>query len=316
MRNLMLGLCLGALACDGGDAEKGTSADDTDDTTTEAPPENELSLTDAPTGDFSCFTPAASYDEATWLQQTVDPAKAGQVRSVDGVVKDFETEDPRTHVEVRLWNDDVIDGPPDVFLQADPDGGVDIDAPVCQPLSYLSYPDPALDEARPTYKAHQVYGFTDSTVSAEYISVSNDTYNVIPAILGISVDPNKSIIAGTAFDCTRSPDTLSDIDAGKVQNVEVVVRNIDGSIPEGVKVRYFVENFPDRDQQHTSFDGLWTAVNVPPGDIRVEMWGLIDGTPKLLGAAQLRSEASSINIANVFAGYNSVKFPDSCLLTE
>lgn len=311
MRYLMLGLVLGA--CDGGEDAKATT-DDTDDTENPGSTENELSLTDAPTGDFSCFTPTTAYDTTTWLTQTVDEAKRGQSRSVAGVVNDFETEEPRTHVEVRLWNDDVIEGPPDVFQQADPTGNVNIQAPVCQAISYLSYPDQALDEARSTYKAHQVYGYTEGTVSAEYISVSNDTYNVVPAILGITPDDNKSIIAGTAFDCTRSPDTLSEIDAGKVENVEIVIRNLDGSKPAGVQVRYFVENFPDRDQEHTSADGLWTAVNVPAGDIRVEMWGLVGGEPKILGSTQLRSEAGSINIANVFGGYNGVKYPDSCLV--
>ncbi|HMV70105.1 MAG TPA: hypothetical protein PKA64_24910 [Myxococcota bacterium] len=312
MRTLLAGLSLALAACTGGDTDKG-GTDDTDDTTPDAPTENELDLKTPPTGTFSCFTPVTAYDDAVWLEQSIDPAKAGVSRTIDGVVNDFEREEPRSHVEVRLWVDDVIDGPPDTFQQADPAGKVAFSAPVCQPLSYLSYPDAALDEARSTYKAHQVYGFTDGSVIAEYISVSNDTYNVVPAILGITPDPAKSIIAGTAFDCTRSPDTLSEIDAGKVEHAQVIVRNLDGTKPEGVQVRYFVENFPDRDQPDTSPDGLWTAVNVPAGDIRVEMWGLIDGEAKLLGSTQLHSVAGSINIANIFAGYDGVKYPDSCL---
>jgi len=302
-----------AAACAGGDKDS-TGGDDTD-TTTE-PTENVLSLTEEATGDWSCFTPAASFGEAEWLEQTLDPTKVVDL-SVAGTVLDFEEDIPRGNTEVRLWFDDDVAGTPDASAQAASDGKVSLTAPSCTALSYLAYPNPELAEAKPTYKAHQVYGYQEAgSFEAEYISVSTNTYLVVPAIVGISPDPTKSVIAGTAFDCSRSPDTLSDVDAGKVRNVEVVVRDLDGNRVEGVYVRYFVEKFPDRDQQHTSADGLWTAINVPPGTFRLEMWGLIGGEERLLGSTVLQTQADSINIANIFGGYAGVKYPAGCVAAE
>jgi len=279
--------------------------------------ENEISV-DEPldAARFSCVDWSAGVDNPAWITQLVDPTKVATL-SVDGVINDFDLEEPPSYadnIEARLWFNDEPTGAPDAAMLGDEDGKVSFDAPSCQPLAYLTYPDPAQNKARPTYKSHQVYGYTDSTFDAEYISVSNDTYNVIPAILGVPVEAGKSLIAGTAFDCSREPDTLSEIDAGKIEGAQVIVRNIDGTKPEGVQVRYFVENFPDRDQTGTSADGLWAAVNVPPGDIRVELWGLVDGTPSLLGVTEFTTYADSINIANIFAGYDSVKYPAACLL--
>ena len=88
----------------------------------------------------------------------------------------------------------------------------------------------------------------------------------------------------------------------------------DGNIPDTLTVNYFTDAFPDRDQLWTSADGLWVAANVPPGNLRAEMWGLVDGQLRLLGATLLFSESDSINISNIFTGYgDGVKFPDSCL---
>jgi hypothetical protein len=326
MRATLAGLALmGLIGCDGGSDtdDKGgetdtTPADDTDDGGGgEDRVENEVALdVELDAARFTCFTPAADAASATWITQSVDPAKVVSM-SIAGVVNDFDDEEPPDYVEyieARLWYDDVSDGPPDVAELADESGAVELTAPSCQPLSYLTYPDPALDKARPTYKAHQVYGYSLGTFDAEFISVSNDTYNVIPAILGVPIKDGTSIIAGTAFDCSREPDTLSEVDAGKIEGAQVVVRNLDGSKPDGVAVRYFVENFPDRDQTSTSADGLWAAVNVPPGEIRVEMWGKVGGADVLLGVTEFTSYPNSINIANIFAGYDSVKYPDDCLV--
>jgi hypothetical protein len=179
------------------------------------------------------------------------------------------------------------------------------------------------------------------------------TYFTVPALVNLSPDPTKSVIAGTAFDCTREPDTLSDIDDGKIEGAEVIVTLVctegieeyppgktkgndlpnpdydhrcdgdgdgvtdldnEGQPIDGVFVKYFIENFPDPGQPHTSPDGLWVAINVPPGDVRVEMWGLIDGQEGLLGSTQLRTYADSINIANIFTGHDGVKYPQDCLL--
>ena len=131
----------------------------------------------------------------------------------------------------------------------------------------------------------------------------------------MNVDPSLAIIAGTAYDVTRDAGLSSDIDDGKIEGVQVIVYDENGEIPDALTVNYFTDSFPDRDQRWTSEDGLWVAANVPPGLLTVEMWGLVDGELKLLGATELLSESDSINISNIFAGYgDGVKFPENCLV--
>lgn len=304
---------LALVACGGSDTDATDTGDtaDTADTTGGGTSQNANPLSTPPTGSLTCFAPQTTYDATTWLSQTLADGLAGTTKSLVGTATDFEDETAEDNREITMWFDDAIDATPDFFQEVGDDGTVTFDAPVCQPISYLAAPVPGLEDAKPTYKVHQIYG--PNTTEAEFISVSSDSYNVIPAILGITPDPTKSIIAGTAFDCTRSPDTLSEVDDGKMENVQIRVRNLDGTEPTGVAVRYFIENFPDRDQPDTSPDGLFVAINVPPGDMRVEMWGLVDGEEKILGTSVIKSEANSINITNLFAGFDSVKFPDSCV---
>lgn len=305
------------LACAGGTDTKSTEdTDGTDDTEVETPVEREPIV-----GNFECFTPASTYSEITWLTQTVDATLVGPI-TIDGQVNDFQDDEdpPRGETTVSLWYDDEPSGTPDASAQTDNTlerlGEVEIEAISCQPSAYLALRNPALEDAKPTYKAHQVYPPIDDFES-EFTTVSISTYLLIPSVLGVSPDTSKSIISGTAFDCTRQPETLSDIDDGKVENAWVKVKDLEGNEPAGVMVHYFIDGtdgpFPDRDLHATSANGIWTAINVPVGEYRVEMWGLVDGEEVILGSTQLSSVADSINIANIFAGYEGVKYPGTCL---
>jgi hypothetical protein len=306
------------LACNNGTDDKSTEETDAEDT------EVEVIEREPIVGDFTCLTPSADYDAITWLTQSIDPLLVLPV-TVDGQVNDFQDdEDPaRGETTVSLWYDDNPSGTPDASAQTDNTeenlGELEIDALSCQPTAYLALRNPALEDAKPTYKAHQVYPPFDD-FEAEFTTVSISTYLLIPSVLGISPDTAKSIVSGTAFDCTRQPETLSDIDDGKVENAWVKVKDMEGNEPPGVLVHYFIEGvdgpFPDRDLHATSENGIWTAINVPVGQHRVEMWGLVDGEEVILGSTTLTSVADSINIANIFAGYEGVKYPGSCLVVE
>lgn len=301
-------------ACNGGgtDGDDGTDgADGTDGT------DGGSTLPDV-TADLSCFTPAGSYDESAFLEQSVDAAKV-VTQTLDGVVMDFQEDEPKGFTEVSLWFDDSIDGTNDVDASAttsndDGDlGTLTLEAPSCQAMTYLALRDPLLEDAQPTYKAHQVYGFEDGgTADAEFVNVSTDSYLLIPNLLGVSPDPTKSIIAGTLYDCGRDPLAGSDDETGKVEGAWVEIKDADGATVEGPFIHYFFDDFPDRDLEASSEDGLYIIVDVPVGTYRVEMWGNIEGDAQLLGVTSISSVENSINIANIFAGYEDVKFPASC----
>lgn len=264
-------------------------------------------------GDFSGFTPS---EDPTWLTQSVDPTKQTTF-DISGFVQDFENETAVASATVALFLDDSVDTP-DVTATSDVNGDVIVTGGTsCTPITYRVTTEGGPVATKTTYKAHQVYSYpTGATIEgATFTSVSDVTYQLIPGILGIEVQPELAIIAGTAFDVSRDPSLPPDDDSGKLEGVQVVVYDADGNIPDTLQVNYFVENFPAREQQATSADGLWVAANVPPGDLTVEMWGVVGGELVKLGASRLRSEADSINIANIYAGYgDGVKYPPTCEL--
>ena len=135
------------------------------------------------------------------------------------------------------------------------------------------------------------------------------TYAVIPSLLGVSPDPEMGIVAGTASDCNGDA----------FEGAQIVVRSESGSIPDSEVVKYFVDDFPNRQQLWTSDDGLWVAINIPVGQWVIEMW-VYDEVSK---ASSTRNNtcnvlADSINIANVVSGHNDgLLYPDNpSIVTE
>tara|TARA_B100000925_G_scaffold286297_1_gene263794 strand:+ start:533 stop:1609 length:1077 start_codon:yes stop_codon:yes gene_type:complete len=260
-----------------------------------------------PAGDQTCFTGSTSIDEATWLTQDVDTSKQVQV-PFSGEVIDFETDDPVEEAFVEIWFDGVIDGAPDSTAQSDGGGALSGDLVTCTPYGYRVSTDAALDETKVTMEVPQIDKFGDS-IDTEFNSVSSATYAVIPSLLGVSPDPEMGIVAGTASDCNGDA----------FEGAQVVVRGADGSIPESEVVRYFVENFPNRQQMWTSEDGLWVAINIPVGDWIIEMWVYDEASSGhlLQGTTPVKVFANSINIANVVSGHDDgLLYPDNCLLSS
>lgn len=268
-----------------------------------------------PTGDFTGLPIGDNTWEGTpWLTQTI-PTENTIAVSASGEVEDFQEETPVAQATVDLWFDDVVDGAADTQALSDNSGLITTDAIACQKMAYRVTTDPNITLTKTTYKAHHIYppapgGLVEGT---EFVSVSDTTYRLIPTILGVSVETDKAIIAGTAYDLMRDSSTSTEIDTGKIEGVQVIVYDENGEIPDTLTVNYFTDSFPDRDQEWTSADGLWVAANVPAGNLRVEMWGMVDGALTLMGATELYSEADSINISNIFAGYaDGVKYPYAC----
>ncbi|MBA2321276.1 MAG: hypothetical protein H0V89_08985, partial [Deltaproteobacteria bacterium] len=263
------------------------------------------------------FTPGADHASTTWLVSEPDSSLQADY-PLTGTVTDFETDDLVHNATVSLWFGDAVEGPPDASGISDVNGSVAIaSVPACDTMTYKVTTDPVLAETKTTFKAHQVYSPSGAEIpGGGFTSVSSVTYQLIPTILGVAVDADKAVIAGTAFDCSRDPSLPSTDYAGRIEGLHVIVYDENGDIPQSLTVNYFVEEFPSQNQLHTSPDGLWVAANVPPGDLRVEMWGLVGGALTLLGATEVLSEAGSINIANLYTGYgDGVKFPASCMAT-
>lgn len=296
---IALPLALGVLvACNG----PGTDTD-TDNGTDDGPKvfEDFINTTVAPQGDFSCYTPGDP-----WIEQQVDPARV-VVGPVSGHVLDFQSDDPVEEATVQVWLGNQVTGTPDSSTTSDQDGAVTVEAQACAPFAYKAFTNPDLEATVDTYQSHTILD-ADQGTGVEFLSVSVTTYRLIPSILGLSVQAGHAVIAGRAYDCNREP----------VEGAQVIVRDREtGDVQQDQVVRYFVDDFPNRDQPHTSADGLWNAIDVATGSYVVEMW-IYDGDEHvLIGATEIDIVPDSINISNTYVGFgDGIRYPQSCLVTE
>jgi hypothetical protein len=307
-RNVTL---LALIACGDKDTDTETQTDtDTDSASDSVALSDYVYVTEEPVGELACFSGDSGVmghelDDSVWLEQNVDSSLVTTV-SVSGGVIDFETDDPVEEGFLDVFFSNSLAGTADSSATSSVDGSVSLDLQVCSPYTYRVYTDPALDETKVTIEKNSVE--SPSASSVEFNSVSSATYRVIPSLLGVSPDPDKGIVAGTAFDCNGD----------SYQGAQVVVRDADGNIPESLVVKYFVDDFPNRNQEWTSEDGLWVAVNVPEGDWFVDAY-VSDGAGGhvVKGTAVISVFADSINISNIHTGIgDGIKYPESCLISE
>ena len=305
MRNLSLVLLMSAVACSdkedssggdtgttggGGGGGGGNIAD-------------YINVTDAPVGNLSCFSAADGLGT-----ESAAPGCVGE-RQMSGSVLDFQEGDPVDEATVELFFGDSItdSSPPDVVYESDPNGLFTGSVMACSPFTYRVSTDPALELTKVTIESHDVMPNEGPTIAAshELNSVSSVTYALIPNLLGLSPDVTKGIVAGRAYDC----------DGQNLQGAQVVVHDGAGNIPEGVVVKYFVDEFPSRSQFSTSADGLWIIMDVPEGSWTVDGY-VADGMGghSLVASTQLRVLPDSINISSIYTGISDgIKMPEQCL---
>ena len=299
---MTLSIIFGLIACGNVDKETDTAQADTDEPSETSMFDSIVYVDTPPTGDMSCF--AEGYSDS-WAEQSVGAEVVTDI-SIAGSVIDFETDEPVADASIEVFYSNTVYGAPDQSYTSDGAGNFSGTVPSCTPYAYRVSTDPDLGATKVTIESSQIDGLT--ATSSEYNSVSIDTYNVIPALLGISPDIDKGIVAGTAYDCAGEP----------LEFAQIVVTDAEGNIPESEVVRYFVDSFPSRLQEWTSEDGLFVVVNIPQGDWTVNMY-VSDGAGGHLLMAQspVKVFADSINISSVYTSFgDGVRYPESCLATE
>jgi protocatechuate 3,4-dioxygenase beta subunit len=260
-----------------------------------------INVTDSPTGDFTGFE--GGYEaQGAWLSQTIDESLIQEV-PLSGKVEDFQEETGVPEANLELYFTDEIGGVPDESATTDSEGNFSgAMAQTCTAVAYKTATNPDLQDTKNTFERHQVFG-AGSSLTETFNSVSTQTYALIPGLLGISPDPNKGIAAGTVYDSNGDP----------VEGAQVVIVDADGKLPDTLVVKYFIDDFPNRDQPYTSPDGLWVAIDIPTGNWRVDAY-IWDGSQHVrIATSTVTIYADSINISNLNTGYDSVRYPDSCL---
>jgi hypothetical protein len=303
MRTLWLFAILAACSTkDGnGDTDVDTDAGDTDVTVDGLTLTDVITVSTPPVGDFTCL-PAPG----TWLTQTIDPSCIVDV-PIQGRVEDFESGDGVGDLTVELWLSDNLSGTADVSMTSDGDGNVSGgNAPTCTP--WTSRVTSADDSTLPTIQEHWSDG-PGTPMGAYFNSVSSSTLALMTTLLGVTPDPAMGVIAGTAYDCGgEGGDSLA-------ENIQVIVRAADGSYPNTQDIRYFVDEFPNRQQTATSADGLWMIANIPPGDVVIEAYAAPEaGQPaRLIAQTKAQVFAGALIISDVYTGSeDGVHLPASC----
>lgn len=138
--------------------------------------------------------------------------------------------------------------------------------------------------------------------SVEANSVSGTTIDLIPALLGITREEGRAIVAGRIFDCNDA----------NIANAVIRLYDPDGNFIQpgerdtDPKYHYFTGlvtgNVPAFDAEFTAADGLYVAPQIPLlGDrpYRVEAWANFEGTFQRVSCESARIFADSITILNL-----------------
>ncbi len=288
----------------GATGDGGTTDGGSGDGGTDANFGNYINTTVDPIGDIdSCLD--LDTDGDGWVDQSVI-AEYQVDAAASGVVEDFESGNGVGAAKVQLWwGNDPTGGAPDYEVESDAEGNLNTTWKLCSPVAYKVSTDPDAGTTVNTYEINQIEPYTEGSTQLTFNSVSATTYAIIPSLLGVSPDGDKGTIAGTASDCGGDP----------IEGVQVVVTDDAGNIPESLVVKYFVDSFPNRDQPHTSEDGLWVAINIPTGTWNVDMYAYDSGTGdySLIGRTTAFVFAESIMVSNVYARFEDGKrYPEIC----
>ena len=226
---------------------------------------------------------------------------------MSGSVVDFQEGDPVDEATVELFFGDSITDSSRRTSSTSPTQRLVHGLVMASALHLPRQHRPRLELTKVTIESHDVMPNEGPTIAAshELNSVSSVTYALIPNLLGLSPDVTKGIVAGRAYDC----------DGQNLEGAQVVVHDGAGNIPEGVVVKYFVDEFPSRSQFSTSADGLWIIMDVPEGNWTVDGY-VADGMGghSLVASTQLRVLPDSINISSIYTGISDgIKMPEQCL---
>lgn len=293
-------MLLALLACD---------KDNVDDTTVveQTRFEKEIWVTDTPVAESGVDLGACHTPGSDWPVQTPD-ASCQQEVPHNGVVLDFQDDVPVEEATTEFfWSDLYVAGASDQLLVSNEEGEISGVARTCEPYTYSTYTDPDLEETVLTIQAHNVMP-PGAEVNDELNSVSTLTYQLIPGLLGVVVEPGKGVVAGTVYGCEREGDP--------VEFAQVIAREKGGDYLEDQDVFYFQNEFPDQNQEWTSDDGLWIIANVPESELTIEVWTWNGSEHELRATTDLVIIPDSINIANAYVGFEGgVVYPESCLTT-
>lgn len=222
--------------------------------------------------DFSCL-----HDNAP------DPPGEGEV-SVRFYAEDFQEEDPVEGVTIQVFLSNRISDDPDLELGPTDDQGrseeVTVPAGTLVAIRTLAIQDQIRETVEFDVRTPEEEG---DEVRA--LTVSDQTYRVVPATVGVVVEAGKGIVAGQFMDCSD-------------HEVAGLIAEIEGQDPD---IRYFIDRMPSREPVVTTEDGLYVAINVEPGDHQLVIKGRLEEGGEIVevGRREVQVLADSINVVDI-----------------
>jgi len=301
--------------CDG--ALDPTAGDDDDDDDSNSDP-GIFDTDQVVTGDWTCKTAGTP------------PPTAGATWALEGLVEDYQDDVPVAAARVQLWSDnDPSSGTPSWELEEPfslPDGTFTVPDGIVQACSPFAARVWTEFEPQETYQTYQSGIIVGGAVpfSHTFNSVAYSTYQLLPLTVGIEPEPGKAIAAGRMTDCLGEPIANGEASVGTIDWASGVVT----PPADGYEMRYFLDEDPNGDQTHISPDGLFGAMNVPPGQsYSLITWGIPQDEAHcettstgdviwnsenaalcMLATSTLFVQPDSVNIANV----ELKPYPDEC----
>lgn len=238
-----------------------------------------VAYTDEDTGDATPPAPA----NLECLHANPPPVPTGDDIMVRFYAEDFENEDRIQGAMVEIYLGNRIEGEPDFVLGPTSEDGltdsVQVPAQALIATRVLEIPQ----VARTTVEFDVLTPTADGDVRA--LVVADSTYRVVPAAVAVTIEAGKGIVAGRFDDCDENP-------------VAGLIAHVEG---QDAEVRYFVEEFPAREPDVTTEDGLYVAINIEPGDHEIVLMGRLEEGGELVevGRREIQVIADSINVVNL-----------------
>ena len=257
-----------------------------------------LSTQQPPEGDLSCF-PQGKTDQQDFIQETVSPTKAVS-HAVKAEVVRFSGE-PVPHAQINIYANNNPNSEPSDIWYSDENGQItDVFLDSCTPYAYTVEISGYL-YANETGQM-EVFS-TQSQSENEFNAFSSEEYHMIMENLQIEPDPLAGAVIGLLSDC--NDDAL--------KGVEVILRDEAGIRNTQLSVYYIDEEGTFQQGESSKGSGMWFVPNIPQGKWIVQMYGYIDGAPRLLGQGPLYSYPNGISFINILAGFDGgYRYPPSC----
>jgi len=225
-------------------------------------------------------------------------------------LQDFQSSMPSKELTVRIFPDNVIrdtcTAPECVEAMSDLSGDVPAMGASSSWFAYQVLPKMG-DTTLTTVVGSAAYNeLVPDAAGGEPVvgsSVSEQTLELIPIVLGFRRAPGTAILAGRVRDCMATPVRGVTARAFAPDGTEIA----EGEGATDPHYRYFDgRSFPSADAPYTQEDGLFAAANfaIPSGEmpIRVEIWGRLEtasAEPVLLACEQARLFADTVTILNM-----------------